>query len=206
METTRLFLVTVATPAVPFLLMMVLHSAGVPVLLVALTGTIAMASAMVALGRDPEPAARNLAQLLMSRKPKDSASGSRQMIALAGTSIGLAIAAAVSGAAATFFCQGHSVPFNAVTPSCLAFAAGFLGRAVELRRDQAEISVLAGVAFFWIAPFYGFFMPPVFLAVGLGARCAEYTAGNIAIATVLLLLGAWLGRGLADWLIPSRRF
>ena len=203
MQATRLFLVTAATPALPFLVMAVLHNMGAPVLLTALIGTIAMSSVMVALGRDPEPAARNLARFLTGQAPGESASGISQAIALSGASVGLVSAAGLSGAAAGFFCQEQQVPFNALIPSCLAFAAGFLGRALEIRRDQAEISVFAGIAFFWIAPFYGFFMPPVFLAVSLGARCVQYTAGNIAIASVLLLLGAWAGRRVADWLMHS---
>lgn len=203
MQATRLFLATAATPALPFLVMAVLHNMGAPVLLTALIGTIAMSSAMVALARDPEPAARNLARFLTGQAPEEAASRISQVIALSGASVGLVSAAGLSGAAPGFFCQEQLVPFNAAIPFGLSFAAGFLGQAIQIRGSNAEISVFAGIAFFWIAPFYGFFMPPVFLAISLGARCVQYTAGNIAIASVLLLLGAWAGRRVADRLLHS---
>lgn len=61
------------------------------------------------------------------------------------------------------------------------------------------------VAFLWIAPFYGFFAGPVFLAVGLVAGCLDRNLMTVLLAAFGMILGEQLGNGLGTWLsIPSR--
>ena len=56
------------------------------------------------------------------------------------------------------------------------------------------------LALLWIAPFYGFFSPPVILGIGFTAQCPDRPMMTVVLTALGMIAGDQLGRTIAGWL------
>lgn len=102
-----------------------------------------------------------------------------------------------------FLCE-PLVPWRLSIALFGAFSMTWLGQAVAIRAATQHVWLLILLAFFWIAPFYGFFYAPWFLALTIASPCADRPLIQSLIAAVGMLIAAEMGRRLADWLFLSK--
>ena len=116
-----------------------------------------------------------------------------------GVLLGVDLIAAVLGDARSFYCN-PAVPFRIEIAIFGSFAVGLCTRIAAARGQAQLVYPLALVAFFWIAPFYGFFQGPVFLATGLVAGCGDRGVIPILLAASAMILTERLGNELGAWI------
>ena len=116
--------------------------------------------------------------------------------------IGLWAVASVLPASRDFLCE-PLVPWRISIALFGAFAMTWLTRAVALRAPTERVSLLIFLAFFWIAPFYGFFHAPWLLAQTIASPCADRPLVQSLIVATGMVIAAEVGRRLADWLFPA---
>jgi len=124
-----------------------------------------------------------------------------------GADFGLAAAglcAVVSALPASrdFLCE-PLVPWRISIALFGAFAMNWLARAVALRAPKERVSLFIFLAFFWIAPFYGFFHAPWFLAQTIASSCADRPLAQSLITAAGMVIAAEVGPRLADWLFRA---
>jgi hypothetical protein len=102
-----------------------------------------------------------------------------------------------------FLCE-PLVPWNISIALFGAFAMNWLGRAIALRAPAEQVSLSIFLAFFWIAPFYGFFHAPWFLAQTIASPCINRPLDQSLIVTAGMVIAAEGGRRLANWLLEPR--
>jgi hypothetical protein len=118
--------------------------------------------------------------------------------------LGDRVLAAILGDGRSFYCE-PAVPWRIEIAIFGSFAIALLTRMAQVRGRVRLVYPLILVAFLWIAPFYGFFAGPVFLAVGLVAGCPDRSLMAVLLAAFGMIVGEQLGNGLATWLsIPPR--
>ncbi len=116
-----------------------------------------------------------------------------------GILLGVHLIAAVLGEARSFYCN-PAAPFQIEIAIFGSFAVGLCTRIAAARGQAQLVYPLTLVAFFWIAPFYGFFQGPVFLATGLVAGCGDRGAIPILLAAPAMILTERLGNKLGAWM------
>jgi hypothetical protein len=116
--------------------------------------------------------------------------------------LGSRLLAGVFGDGRAFYCE-PAVPWRIEIAIFGSFAIPFLTRMAEVRGRARLVYPLTLIAFLWIAPFYGFFVGPVFLAIGLVAGCADRSLISVLLAGLGMIVGERLGIRLAAWLSTS---
>jgi len=120
-------------------------------------------------------------------------------VTAAGVFVGIRLIAAVLGDAPSFYCN-PAVPFRIEIAIFGSFAVGFCTRIAAARGQAQLIYPLILFAFFWIAPFYGFFQGPVFLATYVVTGCGDRGAISILLVASAMILTERLGKGLGGWM------
>lgn len=161
-------------------------------LALALVSTLIVACA-VALLRVPAPFEARFSR---------SADWWRHGVDFAVAAIGLWAAASVFPASRDFLCE-PLVPWRISIALFGAFGMSWLARAVALRAPAQRVSLLIFLAFFWIAPFYGFFHAPWFLAQAIASPCADRPLVQSLFAAAGMVIAAEGARRLADWMFRA---
>jgi len=116
--------------------------------------------------------------------------------------VGLWAVVSALPASRDFLCE-PLVPWRISIAVFGAFAMNWLARAVALRAPKEPVSLFIFLAFFWIAPFYGFFHAPWFLAQTIASACADRPLAQSLITAAGMVIAAEVGRRLADWLFRA---
>lgn len=120
----------------------------------------------------------------------------------AAAAIGLWAVVSVFPASHDFLCE-PLVPWGISIALFGTFTINWLARAVAWRAPTERISLLIFLALFWIAPFYGFFYAPWFLAQAIASPCADRPLVQSLIVAIGMVIAAEAGRRLADWLFRA---
>ena len=116
--------------------------------------------------------------------------------------IGLWAVVSALPASHDFLCE-PLVPWRISIALFGAFAMSWLARAVALRAPAERMSLLIFLAFFWIAPFYGFFHAPWFLAQTIASPCADRPVIQSLVAAAVMVIAAEAARRLAGRMFKS---
>lgn len=111
----------------------------------------------------------------------------------------LALVGLINGSSTNFYCA----PEVTWRVEIAAFGGFALGVIEAMLRRLGRLSALRPavyLGFFWIAPWYGFFRAPVFLAQAIYFSCEGRTYLAVAAAATTMLLAHDVGRHLAWWL------
>ena len=81
-----------------------------------------------------------------------------------------------------------------------AFGMSWLSGAMRTRIPHARTGLTIHVAFFWIAPFYGFFHAPWFLAQTVAVPCDGRPLPQALIVVLGMAVAAVAGRRAATWM------
>lgn len=127
----------------------------------------------------------------------------RHGVDFAVAAIGLWAVVSALPAGRDFLCE-PLVPWRISIALFGSFAMNWLARAALLSAPTERVSLLIFLAFFWIAPFYGFFHAPWFLAQTIASPCANRLPVQSLIAAAGMLIGAEMGRRLADWSFQAK--
>jgi hypothetical protein len=98
---------------------------------------------------------------------------------------------------ADFLCE-PLVPWRISIALFGAFAMSWLATGVALRSSFKLAGLMIYLAFFWIAPFYGFFHAPWFLAQTIAVPCAARPFVQAMIAAAGMALAAHAGHRTGD--------
>ena len=82
-----------------------------------------------------------------------------------------------------------------------AFGMSWLAAAARLRIPYEWAGLAIHLAFFWIAPFYGFFHAPWFLAQALALPCDDRPLAQAIIVVLGMVAAASAGRRTAIWML-----
>lgn len=127
----------------------------------------------------------------------------RHGVDFAVAAIGLWAVVSALPAGRDFLCE-PLVPWRISIALFGSFAMNWLARAALLSAPTERVSLLIFLAFFWIAPFYGFFHAPWFLAQTIASPCANRLPVQSLIAAAGMLIAAEVGRRLADWSFQAK--
>lgn len=112
---------------------------------------------------------------------------------------GMRLVSTVLETGSGFYCH-PAVPWRIEIALFGSFAFAYLIGAARERGWLVYPLVLLG--FLWIAPFYGFFSAPIFLAISLNTACPNRSAIAVAVATMAMLVadrgGTILARMLSE--------
>ena len=124
-------------------------------------------------------------------------------LTMLGVFLGTWLFATVVGDGRTFYCE-PAVPWRIEIATFGSFAIGLCTRMADARGRARLIYPLALIALLWIAPFYGFFSAPIFLATELAAGCADRGFVFVILAAFGMIVGQLLGNGVGAWLSSPR--
>jgi hypothetical protein len=113
--------------------------------------------------------------------------------------IGLWAVVSIFPASHDFLCE-PLVPWHISIALFGAFGMSWMARATVVRAPAERVSLLIFLAYFWIAPFYGFFHAPWFLAQTIASSCADRPLVQSLIVAAGMVMAAAVGRRLANWL------
>jgi MFS family permease len=125
-------------------------------------------------------------------------------LTMLGVFLGTWLLVAAVGDGRTFYCE-PAVPWRIEIAMFGSFAVGFSTRMADARGRARLIYPLTLIALLWIAPFYGFFSAPIFLATELAAGCADRGFVFVILAALGMILGQLLGNVVGAWLSSPRR-
>lgn len=186
---------TAAALAAQVVTAMLTSFAAVP-LLTAMLATFAFTGTWLGLTRRAGPDAPSLQSGLRSHLYTAA-------LTAAGVFLGARLISLVLGSAHAFACE-PAVPWRIEIAIFGSFMIGVLTRMAAARGRARLVYPLALIALLWIAPFYGFFLAPVFLAVGLATGCEGHGVIAIFLAAAGMIAGERLGNGLGAWLSNPR--
>jgi hypothetical protein len=124
-------------------------------------------------------------------------------LTMLGVFLGTWLLVAMVGDGRTFYCE-PAVPWRIEIAMFGSFAVGFWTRMADARGRARLIYPLALIALLWIAPFYGFFSAPIFLATELAAGCADRGFILVILAAFGMIVGQLLGNVVGAWLSSPR--
>ena len=124
-------------------------------------------------------------------------------LTMLGVFLGTWLLVAVIGDGRTFYCE-PAVPWRIEIAMFGSFAVGFWTRMADARGRARLIYPLTLIALLWIAPFYGFFSAPIFLATQLAAGCADRGFVFLILAASGMVVGEPLGSVIGAWLSSPR--
>lgn len=117
---------------------------------------------------------------------------------LAGTTI-LAVIGLVNGSSDDFYCAPE-VPWRVEIAAFGGFVLGVIEAMLWRLGRLSALGPAVYLGFFWIAPWYGFFRAPVFLAQAIYFSCEGRTYLAVAAVAITMVLAHDVGRHLAWWL------
>lgn len=82
-----------------------------------------------------------------------------------------------------------------------AFGLSWLSAATRLRIRHDRAGLMLHLAFFWIAPFYGFFHAPWFLAQTVVVTCDGRPLVQAIVVVIGMVIAASMGRQTAIWML-----
>jgi hypothetical protein len=103
------------------------------------------------------------------------------------------------GTGAAFYCEPR-VPWRIEIALFGSLAVGYLTSMARTRRRAWVVYPLVMVASLSIAPFYGFFSAPLFLAVSLSSMCPDRPITTVLLTALGMIAGEQGGRGLVGWI------
>ena len=123
---------------------------------------------------------------------------------LLAASICLALLAAVVPVIALFVCE-PLVPWGLSIAAFGAFASAWIGRGLLARTGTTDYHPVLHLALFWIAPPYGFFHAPWFLAQTLALPCPDRAIAQAAVAVAAMIAASVGGHRMGIWMFGARR-
>lgn len=168
---------------------LMLRAAAVP-LLTALAATAVFAGISFLYARRGRPIVPDLSPVL-----------ALEAMVLAAVVIGAAVwlFSFAAGSGASFYCE-PVVPWRISIALFGSFALGNFTVMARGRKLGWAIHPVVMLALLWIAPFYGFFSPPVILGIGLTAQCPDRPMMTVVLTALGMIAGDQLGRTMAGWL------
>ena len=112
--------------------------------------------------------------------------------------IGLWGVANILPAVDSFVCE-PLVPWKFSIAIFGAFGMSWLSGATRIRSPHVRAGLMIHVAFFWIAPFYGFFHAPWFLAQTVAAPCDGRPLAQAIIVVLGMAVATVAGQRSATW-------
>ena len=112
--------------------------------------------------------------------------------------LGLCGIAVLAPAIGSFVCE-PLVPRQFSIAIFGAFGMSWLAAAARLRIPYEWAGLAIHLAFFWIAPFYGFFHAPWFLAQSMALPCAGRPFAQVAVVVLSMIVAGIAGRQIAKW-------
>ena len=103
-----------------------------------------------------------------------------------------------------FVCE-PLVPWRVSIAVFGAFLTTCVAAGLKLRGSRHPYQALIPIGLCWIAPFYGFFHPPWYLAQSLMLPCAGRTHLQAVIVAVAMTVAAMLGQNVMGWLGDRQR-
>jgi hypothetical protein len=103
-------------------------------------------------------------------------------------------------ATSSFVCE-PLVPWQFSIAIFGTFSMSWLAAATRLRRPHDRAGLMIHLAFFWIAPFYGFFHAPWFLAQTVVLPCDGRPLAQAIIVVIGMVIAAIAGRQTAIWML-----
>jgi hypothetical protein len=94
------------------------------------------------------------------------------------------------------------VPWRFSIAAFGSFALAWMTTALVLSGAADRMPLIVMLTLFWIAPFYGFFHGPWWLAMAMVAPCDVRSALDVMIAGGLMLVGVLAGQAAARWMFP----
>lgn len=113
---------------------------------------------------------------------------------------GLAILVYVAPAAQNFVCE-PLVPWGIWIAVFGSLVIGFLGMASTRDNADPNMSLMVLLSVFWIAPFFGYFYGPWFLAQAVVMPCPGRSQYQSMVVAIVMIPAAAVGRMLARWLL-----
>ena len=103
-------------------------------------------------------------------------------------------------ATSSFVCE-PLVPWQFSIAIFGAFGMSWLSAATRFRTPHDRAGLMIHLAFFWIAPFYGFFHAPWFLAQTIALPCDGRPLAQAIIVVLGMVVAASVGRQTAIWML-----
>jgi hypothetical protein len=103
-------------------------------------------------------------------------------------------------ATTSFVCE-PLVPWHVSIAIFGAFGMSWLSAATRIRIPHDRAGLMIHLAFFWIAPFYGFFHAPWFLAQTVVLPCDGRPLAQAIIVVLGMVVAASAGRRTAIWML-----
>lgn len=103
-------------------------------------------------------------------------------------------------ATSSFVCE-PLVPWQFSIAIFGAFGMSWLSAATRIRIPHDRAGFMIHLAFFWIAPFYGFFHAPWFLAQTVVIPCDDRPWAQAIIVVLGMVVAASAGRRTAIWML-----
>lgn len=121
----------------------------------------------------------------------------------AGVLLGAWIIKGIIGSASAFYCAS-AIPWRIEIALFLSFVISLFLRMAHTRRVFLLTYPLILLALFWIVPFYGYFLAPVFLVLALITDCADRPIIQIYLVTFGIAAGNIVGNMFAVWLLETK--
>ena len=86
-----------------------------------------------------------------------------------------------------------------------AFFSAWMAASISLRTTNSSMHWLIPIMLSWIAPFYGFFHAPWFLAQSVVVPCSGRPITQCLIGAVAMIVAALAGKRVADWMYAVSR-
>jgi hypothetical protein len=125
---------------------------------------------------------------------------SAHLVSFLAAMVGLWGIANIVPAVGIFVCE-PLVPWQFSIAIFGAFGMSWLSAATRLRIPQDRAGLMIHLAFFWIAPFYGFFHAPWFLAQTVVLPCDGRPLAQAIIVVIGMVIAASAGRQTAIWML-----
>jgi len=111
----------------------------------------------------------------------------------------LAILSRIAPTNVQFVCESL-VPWRISIVIFGAFFSAWMATSISLRTANSSMHWLIPIMLSWIAPFYGFFHAPWFLAQSVVVPCSGRPITQCLISAVAMIVAALAGKRLADWM------
>lgn len=128
----------------------------------------------------------------------------RAVVTFAGAGSVLALFGASVHSAEHFF-NTSAVAYRSDLAVLGAFFVSLLVRLARFWRASLPGWLLVQMALSWVAPFYGFFSAPLFLALGLNGLGPMRESADLALVACAMQIAEWCGLALALWLTAPVR-
>lgn len=120
-------------------------------------------------------------------------------LTMVGVFLGTWLLAAEVGDGRRFYCE-PAVPWRIAIAMFGSFAVGLSTRMADARGRARLVYPFILIALLWIAPLYGFFSAPIFLATEWAIGCADRGFDLVMLAALGMIVGKLLGNGVGAWL------